>query len=70
MNANIVLTSFIGAGIEFLETAAIAYALGKSGYPREAITRKRLRTDPGHPSRIFCLTIVPTHTSSPLSVGC
>ena len=70
MTANIVLTSFTGAGIEFLEAAAIAYALGKSGYPREAIIGSVcgliLVTLPA----IFCLAIVPTHTSSPLSAGC
>ncbi len=37
MNLPIAFASFISAGIEFMETAAIAYALGKTGYPREAI---------------------------------
>ncbi len=37
MNLPIAFASFISAGIEFMETAAIAYALGKTGYPREAL---------------------------------
>jgi uncharacterized membrane protein len=37
MKQQIALASFAGAGVEFLETAAIAYALARSGYPREAI---------------------------------
>ncbi len=37
MNVSVAGGSFAGAGVEFLEIAAIAYALGKSGYPREAI---------------------------------
>lgn len=37
MAACIVPIYFAGDGIEFLETAAIAYALGKSGYRREAV---------------------------------
>src|SRR5260370_40984166 len=38
MNIHIALALIASAGIEFLETAAIAYALGRTGYPREAIT--------------------------------
>ena len=38
MNIHIALASFASAGIEFLETTAIAYALARTGYPREAIT--------------------------------
>jgi uncharacterized membrane protein len=30
------LSGFMGAGIEFLEIVAIAYALASSGYAREA----------------------------------
>jgi len=37
MNLPIAFASFASAGVEFLETAAIAYALGRTGYPREAI---------------------------------
>jgi uncharacterized membrane protein len=37
MAFQIALASFAGAGAEFLETAAIAYALGRAGYPREAL---------------------------------
>src|SRR6266851_5704269 len=41
---HIAVASFASAGVEFLETAAIAYALGRSGYPREAITGTILGT--------------------------
>jgi len=34
---HIAVASFASAGVEFLETAAIAYAPGRTGYPREAI---------------------------------
>jgi uncharacterized membrane protein len=37
VNIHIAVASFGSAGVEFLETAAIAYALGRTGYPREAI---------------------------------
>ena len=38
MNIGILLAAFVGAGIEFVETAAIAYALARAGFRREAIS--------------------------------
>ncbi|HJU06281.1 MAG TPA: hypothetical protein VJ692_14125 [Nitrospiraceae bacterium] len=37
MNLHIAIASFAGTGVEFLETAVIAYALVRTGYPREAL---------------------------------
>jgi uncharacterized membrane protein len=37
MNVGVLITSFSSASVEFFETAAIAYAIARSGYPREAI---------------------------------
>jgi len=37
MNSGVFLTALGGASVEFFETAAIAYAIARSGYPREAI---------------------------------
>ena len=37
MNIGIFVTVLSGASVEFFETAAIAYAIARSGYPREAI---------------------------------
>jgi Ca2+/H+ antiporter, TMEM165/GDT1 family len=37
MNLHIAFASFASTGVEFLETAAIAYALARSGYRREAL---------------------------------
>lgn len=37
MTVQIAVAAFAGAGVEFVETAAIAYALGRAGYPREAL---------------------------------
>jgi uncharacterized membrane protein len=36
LNFEMFLSGFMGAGIEFLEIVAIAYALASSGYAREA----------------------------------
>jgi hypothetical protein len=36
LNFGMFLSGFLGAGIEFLEIVAIAYALAGSGYAREA----------------------------------
>jgi uncharacterized membrane protein len=44
MNLHIALASFAATGIEFLETAVIAYALAQTGYPREALTGTLLGT--------------------------
>ena len=38
MNLQIFVASFAGTGVEFLETAVIAYALARTGSVREAIT--------------------------------
>ena len=37
MNLGVFVTTFTSASVEFFETAAIAYAIARSGYPREAI---------------------------------
>lgn len=37
MNTGVFITVLGGASVEFFETAAIAYAVARSGYPREAI---------------------------------
>ena len=37
MNVNVWLASTAGAFVEFLELAVIAYAIARSGYPREAL---------------------------------
>jgi uncharacterized membrane protein len=37
MTFHIALSAFAGTAVEFLETAAIAYALAQSGYSREAL---------------------------------
>lgn len=37
MNTGVFITALSGASVEFFETAAIAYAVARSGYPREAI---------------------------------
>lgn len=37
MNTGVFVTVLSGAGVEFFETAAIAYAVARSGYAREAI---------------------------------
>ncbi|MER3435688.1 MAG: hypothetical protein C4288_20440 [Leptolyngbya sp. ERB_1_1] len=37
MNVGVFLGTLSGAGIEFFETAAIAYAIARSGYRREAV---------------------------------
>jgi Ca2+/H+ antiporter, TMEM165/GDT1 family len=37
MRPEIFLSAFLGAGVEFLEIVAIAYALGRSGFVREAL---------------------------------
>lgn len=37
MNAGVFVTALSGASVEFFETAAISYAVARSGYPREAI---------------------------------
>jgi Ca2+/H+ antiporter, TMEM165/GDT1 family len=37
MNLGVFATVFGSASVEFLETAAIAYAIARSGYPKEAI---------------------------------
>lgn len=37
MNTGVFVTVLSGASVEFFETAAIAYAVARSGYPREAI---------------------------------
>jgi uncharacterized membrane protein len=36
-NFHVFISATLGAGVEFLEIVAIAYALGKSGYAKEAI---------------------------------
>ncbi len=37
MNSGVFVTVLGGASVEFFETAAIAYAIARSGYPREAV---------------------------------
>jgi uncharacterized membrane protein len=37
MKAETFISAFLGAGVEFLEIVAIAYALGRSGFVREAL---------------------------------
>jgi uncharacterized membrane protein len=37
MNVGVFLSALSGAGVEFFETAAIAYAIARSGYRREAV---------------------------------
>lgn len=36
-NVEVFLSAFAGAGVEFLEVVAIAYALARAGFPREAL---------------------------------
>ncbi len=38
MNLPAFSASFLSAGIEFFETAAIAYAIARAGFPREAVS--------------------------------
>ena len=37
MNIGIFVAALSGASVEFFETAAVGYAIARSGYPREAV---------------------------------